>query len=383
MVQPLWPWVVSFFNDAEDEVVFQRGRWLNLTLAWIALLAGAWWLARILPLVPWMVACGLVAFGCFLPQAVYFQPETIYYICFVSAWMCCWSLIQRNPLGWYVVLGVLGGIAHLAKASIIPLLAGYLVLSAVQWVFADRSNPDWSRRRHLVGVLLAGVIFTGITVPLLLSNHARFGSAMHSYPSYWMWQEDFGAESIPFMTRFNKNRESIPQSEIPSASKYFREHGWSHAATRLREGMYNKMGALLLPEGRIKKHRKDQPWKEVIRYRGMYPLLLGAMALVMCLLAWRSATGRERWLGFLRMGMVVGPVVGYWVMYGWYDVIGRGDRFMMSLYAPLILFPLLGGVALLSRGGAAARVVYGGVSAVVFVLLALRLVQVLSNPHFV
>jgi hypothetical protein len=84
---------------------------------------------------------------------------------------------------------------------------------------------------------------------------------------------------------------------------------------------------------------------------------------------------------------VVGAVVGYSLAYGWYTPIGRGDRFMLSLYAPLVISLVWGAESALRRARRrqASAWLFQAYHAAQWLLVAAvgwRLVEILQFPYF-
>jgi hypothetical protein len=84
---------------------------------------------------------------------------------------------------------------------------------------------------------------------------------------------------------------------------------------------------------------------------------------------------------------VVGALCAYTLAYGWYTPIGRGDRFMLSLYAPLVLSLLWAAESILRRARRrkAPRplfIAYYSAQWLLFGCLAWRLLEIWQHPVF-
>ena len=80
-------------------------------------------------------------------------------------------------------------------------------------------------------------------------------------------------------------------------------------------------------------------------------------------------------------------VIGYSLAYGWYTPIGRGDRFMLSLYAPLVLSLVWAGESLLRRAHRRhcpgwITVAYHGAHSILALAITWRLIEILRHPYF-
>ena len=86
--------------------------------------------------------------------------------------------------------------------------------------------------------------------------------------------------------------------------------------------------------------------------------------------------------------LVVGATLGYTLAYGWYTPIGRGDRFMLSLYAPLVLCLVWASESLLRRvrrrPGSSRWIAIGyhGAQWMLVAALTWRLGEIVAFPYF-
>ncbi len=128
VVNPLWPWVAARGHDREmsDEQFYVRGKWINIfiTAGFCVLLAMV--ASRYFSLGATINLVLLIGFGAMLPRSPYFQPEPLYYIFFFLSWLCCLALLKKNSIWRYCLLGILAGLAYLAKTSVQPLLIAFI-----------------------------------------------------------------------------------------------------------------------------------------------------------------------------------------------------------------------------------------------------------------
>ena len=415
VVQPLWPWISAWFVkdghvieeadmvakrvDQDDYGLFTRGRWFNVfftatVLAMVGIAA-----ARIFT-VP--AACNIVllgGFGALLPRAVYFQPEPLYFVLFFLTWLACVSALKHNTLWVYGLIGVLGGLAYLAKASIAPLLMVFVGVSTLRcfWeIYSARrrgfvlgGSNLWHWRNHLVGLIILAMMHLLTAGPRLAESQEKFGSMTHSFPSYWMWMDQHNTRD---------ELEAMNPADRPSLGKYLSTHTREEFVTRLKDGTWNRVTEFLWPKQtkRSDKLEKQKPWRGVLEWRGIYLGWLG-LILVGMLFALRKAPAQPENAGHVvfRHGtvvtllFVVGCVATYSLAYGWYAPIARGsgDRFMLSLYLPLVFSMVWGAEAILRRVQRRQGSVYimrGYLAAqwVLFAMVAWRLVEILRSPQF-
>jgi hypothetical protein len=389
VVQPLWPWIAAWFANpdqklsAENEVrddpsegyrdreFFNQGRWFHvfMTLTFLVLLGIA--AARIFSL---PAACNLVllgGLGALLPRSAFFQPEPVYYIFFFLTWVACISALMHNTLWIYGLIGVVSGIAYMAKGSVSPLLAVFVGVSSLRCVwellsakrrgFHLATGNLWHWRNHLVGLVVLVMTHLITIGPRLADSSEKFGSMFHSFPGYWMWFDKF-EDCYGWMDKHNSKEElqSMLPTERPSFSNYMRTHTREEAVSRLFNGVTSRVGEFFWPKQKRpgKDVGKFSGWRNVLDWRGLY---LGGLTAILGGLLIVLATGapKAQHAGHMvfKHGtitvllFVFGSFATYALAYGWYAPIakGSGDRFMLSLYLPLVFSLLWGAEAIIRR----------------------------------
>ncbi len=353
VVSPLWPWIAGRFASEDHEIFFVRGKWFHLSFTAVICLLLMLWASRAFSLPAAMNLVLLTGFGVFLPRAVYFQPEPIYYLFFFLAWVFCILILRRNPLWRYGVLGVLLALAYLAKSSVQPLALVFLVVSTAHFLELAlirkqkarelEARGRWLPQNHFVGLALLGVAFLVISGPRLHYSQEAFGNPFHTYTGYWMWMDSFD-DGIRFMQE-NPDRESLeklPPEEKPSLLQYMSTRTAEENRSRLVEGSTLVAREFFLPRRVIqRKEGEKRPWKRLLPLRGYYIAALFTILLVVLTGGWirgRKGAGWQRLdfqSGRLVALFVLGTFMLYLLSYGWYAQIGKGERFMLTLYFPL------------------------------------------------
>jgi hypothetical protein len=368
VVNPLWPWIAAWLADADhqesqptevtaqDRAFFHRGRWFHVgwTLGALIILGIA--CGRVFSVGGTLLTVLLVGFGAMLPRSAFFQPEPVFFALFALTWVSCLMALHRNSLWMHALIGVFGGAAYMAKGSVEPLLAGYIVLSTLRWAYGwwdARRHPGapstslWVRRNHWLCLVVLLCCYLMTIGPRLHHAQQTYGNAFHSYPGYWMWMDDFAA-GYRWMDAHNTKEEllAMTPSEKPSFTNYAATHTRDQMLTRLLDGTRDKLVEFFWP-GYTTKSKNPKPWKGVLELRGVY---LGALMLLVLLLAagLRIATPRPVDASqrlhpetITHVLFVLGVLVGYSLAFGWYCnwPAGpiRGERFMLMLFAPLVL----------------------------------------------
>jgi hypothetical protein len=412
VVAPLWPWVAARLAGEEhlytegtvteqDRALFKRGKWANVTMVLVFLWSLGLVLARSFRPAAMVTVLLLGGLGVLIPRAVYFQPEPLFFMLFFLAWVCGVKLLLKNDVWLHGLFGVLAGLAYLAKSSAEPLVVAWLGISGLRFLRELVRKEDvmveraWTCRNHFFGVMVFAFGWLAVTAPRYAAAQERWGEVRFTYPGAWMWMDDF-KDCYEWMGKHPDKAalEAIPEAERPSLGRYLKTHGAAVAQARLQEGIAEKVTRWLSPK--IVKPKKDgtfKGWRVLLDRRGIYLGALAAVLLGAALLVW----GRRRAVDRVGLAMpcgswavvafTAGTVIGYSVLYGWYDPIGRGDRFMISLYLPLVFGLVWAAESLmdlaLMRGARAwTTVVYQGGFWLINAAILWRVVEVLRRPVF-
>ena len=340
---PLWSWIARCCHTENQETFFTRGKWLNTSICAVFLLVLGISLAGrcdALAIANLLLLCSL---GILLVRGTYFQPEPIYYILSFLALLLGWKLLGEPRLVDSVIFGAASGLAYLAKPSLGPLLGAFALAWIVRRALAFRET--WpARGLHFGGALISVAIFAVLLTPLAMFSARHFGKPFFNYPQYWMWMDDFEAEAWPFQDRYpgREQLRHLPKDETPSIGWYFRRHTLADAAQRLSSGSKETFRRFFFPEQKLPLRaifwRSAKPrWEQPLAHRGVYLIFLACLSLALAALAWpefRAGIGRPE--VFARAAFAILILAAYTLLYGWYWPIGRGDRFMGSLWMPAV-----------------------------------------------
>jgi len=343
---PLWSWIARHAYTEDKETFFERGKWLN-TLLCIAFLCGLG-VAVTRWLDPLATANLLLlsSLGILLVRGTYFQPEPLYYVLFFLVIVLGWRILRGAPFWLHAVFGIASGLAYLSKPSLAPFLVVFCLALALRSVLTLlAANSKWSISRNLAGLGMALGILVVMLVPLAAFSATHFGTPLFNYTKYWMWMDDFMTEAWPFQDRYpgRVQIEQLPNEERPSLSWYFRRHGIGDAAKRLSAGVREVFVRFFFPETKLPLDRIlwrpiGKKWEQPLAHRGVYLILLGGLCALL-IAGSRSqlleSLGRPGNLSCLAFAIMLAVV--YLLLYGWYWPIGRGDRFMGSLWIPCVL----------------------------------------------
>jgi 4-amino-4-deoxy-L-arabinose transferase-like glycosyltransferase len=327
---PVYPFLQSLFYrpDMTDEAFFTRGKYINLVLS-LGLLAGLEFVFR--RFFSWLHSLNLlliVAFTVFIFKAGYFQVELLFYFVNFCLFLLMWRLLQRMSWRLAILTGIVAGLAHLTKASILPGLAIFLVLAGVKWGWVTlrsrHSSGDAIPAKfilsHLLAVLLVGAFFLITVFPYINTSKRVFGHYFYNVNStFYIWYDSW--EEAKQGTRAHGDRvgwPDMPPEGIPSMSKYLREHTLQQIIGRFVDGGQRVLYNVVHSYGYFK-------------YIVVYLCLL----IIAILRFWRRVRQAVMSNPILYLFLVI-YFAGYLLLYFWYVPIAGGDRLILAQFIPLM-----------------------------------------------
>jgi hypothetical protein len=310
---PLFPAVLSFFNRAD------AGKWLSVGIGLVTLLLSQIMVARRFG---WIVG-GL--FGVMLASNMAFcrtstliTCEGLLILCSAAAWLLFLTLrdtprfeedehaghddpVPRTAHKTVLASAALG-LSFLTKGSGFLLLAGVLV-----WLCYQRVRRRIGTKQLATHVLLAACTFSLVASPLLVRNLRRFGTPLYNVNSHLLFLDKFELpEAI-----------ATQRSVAESARRYFATHTLRDMAQREIRGLVweffivcRMLGPAPLDDSRV-----------------LFGVLLFSFGVL-------GARGQSRSQSSL-------PTIWFCIFmlfFAWYLPIVAGERFMLPLLVPLLVF---------------------------------------------
>ena len=326
---PALPMLLSVFVDKDwdwDTEFFPFAKTLCIVLSVLCLGAVAGGCAPVLGWRSGLLLTLLLAFTLYIFRAAYVQAEVLYYTSSGLAFIGALVLLRRPGWGLALALGVLFGLTHLVKASILPAV----VLTVV--ILAGRLLASiWSSRKAggaispelvplALSIVLVPAAYLATIAPYLIHSKALYGHAFYNVNStFYIWQNNF-QESKAFSSKYNDRRAypAAPPEEIPSAGRYFTTTPPAKIRERLATGLSDQV--------------------ENLRESHGAPKYLIGLAMLGALLSWpmrgqwRAALGKHVW-ELLYAG---GYLLGFGLLITFYAAIANGPRFTFTLYLPVL-----------------------------------------------
>ena len=340
---PVYPFLQSLFYrpGMSAETFFMRGKVVNLILS-LALLLGLTLIllkifGRSLHTLNLIL---IIAFTVFVFKASWFQAELLFYFVYFCLFLLLWRLLHTPSYSRAVVAGIVAGIAHLIKASVLPGLALFLVAMGAQWAwrtYRDRRTLTsrgvlQSAVRSLLTMLWVVLCFLLTVYPYISTSKRVFGHYFYNVNStFYIWYDSW--DDVMQGTRAHRDRvgwPDMPSEEIPSMSKYLREHTTEQILARFRNG------------ARV-------VWSNMRDSYGYFKYLLIYTGLLALAGAWHWRRTRQL--------IAMHPVPFFFVpvyfaiqflLCAWYAPIADGNRLILSQFVPL-MFLLASGIHELLR----------------------------------
>jgi hypothetical protein len=334
---PLYPALMSFFyrEGMSDDAFFERGKQVGIVIGYVGLVVAFLLFTQVSQPGDALIGALVAMLTVFVYKAPYFQAEVLFYAINLLLFYLLLTLVKQPKLSTAALAGCVGGIGHLIKASVLPgiLLAALLVLCRSAYDLWQQHHspskpviPNKPSRYELkivgVVVLLLGC-FHLVIYPYIRDSKERFGRYYYNVNStFYMWYDSWAEAEQG--TKAHGDRQGwpdMPPEDIPSFQKYVSEHTFSDAIHRIIAG-FSEM--------------KDRVFQS---YGYATFVLVYASALTLLYIQ-----NKRTWLpGFMIrlhpcvLLFMIGYFLGYSLLYAWYSPIAAGNRFILSLFLPLLL----------------------------------------------
>jgi len=329
---PLYPYIQAVFmdSDASEAQQFERGKQVNIILS-LALLAGIFVLGRSQFGLHHSINLTLIcAFGLYIFKAGYYQVEALYYfLAFGGFWLMA-KMVAVPSLKLGIATGAVLAITHYAKASVLPGLLIFWGVYGIKEILTREPKPKavmeggkrQSPKKRVASVLLVGVVYLGLLSPYLHESKQIYGKYFYNLNStFFIWYDSWNEALVGVTARGAQvGWPDMPDDEIPSAQKYWREHSLEDIGERLWSGSKHQFENISNPYGFYN-----------------YPLMfLAAGALLF-------GFGLPKSLNVLRKhGYTAGFSVSYFIahipLFGWLSPVANFQdyRFVYGLYLPFM-----------------------------------------------
>ena len=334
---PVYPLLMSLFYrpTMNDEAFFVTAKRVNTALALLVLVAAFFLFRRYTPAPDAAVAILVTAFTVFAYRAPFLQAEVLFYGLMFALFALMLDLILHPRWPLAALVGLIGALAQLTKASVLPaiglgmvclLLRALIAFFQARRRFAPSVEIKMNTRQQWLAPLVSAVIFTlvflAVMYPYISTSKARFGHYFYNVNStFYIWYDSW--EEVKAGTRAHGDRvgwPDMPDDQIPSLGKYWREHTPGQIVERFTQG------AVLLRDMTLGAY-------------GYAPFVLFYGVFVALLLWQHRQRMFNEWLNPARaLGIffVLAYFGGYFLLNAWYTRIAFGNRFVLALFLPAL-----------------------------------------------
>jgi hypothetical protein len=321
---PIYPFLLSLIYrpDLTETQFLTRAQGFNVNLSIVLLLLLFLIFRKFFPPLYAVALLAVAAFGVFLYRADRVQAELLFY--FLS--FCAFVLLLRMlvaPRWWLAILaGATVGLAHLTKASVLPALVLWAAVFLVQtlWNLRARRHDPLTAWRGLAMLAVVIATFLAVIFPYINTSKRIYGQYFYNVNSNFVMWCDSSTEGYEFLSAHGDKDQwrALPPDQLPSASKYWREHSVAQIAQRLIRGSLNLASQNAMAIG---------------YYKFVIALVFTGVVL--------SAGHRRRALQLVGQAPVAAVFcalffIGYFILYAWYDAIINDTRFVLSIFLPFL-----------------------------------------------
>ena len=333
---PLYPGLMALFyrDGMSDEQFFAIGKRVGVAIGLVVLAVAFAVFKQEARTIDALTALLVAMFTVFAYKSPFFQSEVLFYGLVLLLFVLLLSLLRHPRVRTAGLAGLVGGLAHLTKASVLPAIllgvAGLLIHAVIglRRHDSDRNclrEQTFSSRSVLLaplccaGVLLA--VFLLVIFPYIRTSKARFGHYFYNVNStFYMWYDSWTEAEQG--TKAHGDRDGwpvMPEEDIPSFRKYLREHSVGDIVGRVGGGV----GVIL---------------STVMRSYG-YAWFVIFYLVALVLLTVQNGGPRRLFAVFWRTNpslvlFVTAYFTGYLALYAWATRIVAGNRIVLAQFLP-------------------------------------------------
>src|SRR3954463_6290495 len=299
---PVYPFLLSLLYrpDLSEDEFLHRAQTFNVNLSIVLLLALFFIFRKFFRALVALALVATTAFGVFLYRAPNAQTEVLFYSISFCGFVLLLQMLIRPGWSTAIFAGGIIGIAHLTKASILPAVGIWAVTFAAQ-ILWDARRPDWNnlvRRAAMFLVVMA--TFLAVVFPYIRTSKRIYGAWFYNVNSTFVMWCDSSTEGYEFLKANDKDSwRQLPPEQLPSFSKYWREHSVEQMSGRLWRGLLDLAMQNAMAIGYYKFMLAFVAAAALLSYRqrdSLRPLLAGRpFALLFCLLFFGAYAALYAW----------------------------------------------------------------------------------------
>jgi hypothetical protein len=329
---PLYPFLQGLFYQPgmSDQAFFDQGKLRNIFLS-LALLVVMYLLFHHY-LGRWIgpLLTGIIAFSIYIFKAPYFQVEILYYFLAFLGFVLALEMLAHPSWKLGIAAGIVFGLAHLAKASVLPGMLLFGAVFAVRLLIqllprikdsATRLEKLAPLGRQLFAGALVFVFFILVVFPYINAMKQRFGHYFYNVnTTFYVWF-DTNPEAFQAEAKYHFAEQwpfQLSPDQLPSLRNYLRQHTLAQIGDRFFAGLSEQIGNVLLPFS-------------VTNYQMSYLAILCLVFLADLRYSLRLIRSYPYQVAFS-----VFYFLGYLAAFAWYSPIAPERRFIYGLYIPFM-----------------------------------------------
>jgi 4-amino-4-deoxy-L-arabinose transferase-like glycosyltransferase len=315
--QPLYPWLLSFVA-VRDLAFLPRAKLVSLAAGFVCFLLTLWMARRFADdLTALLVGLLLLANATFIGHSAIVACESTLVVLVVGWWGATAVALDRPR--WWPPAGALAGLAYLAKASGLLLLATAVLTALIVGVRKRVWKNGW------FWLSFAGFLL--VTWPLLARNVSLWGNPFHNWNSSAMWAD-----------RWEDTYRPAFAAHPPGPIDYLRTHSAGAVFGRLGAGLagqarmlFEALDVLHLPAFVLVQFVAVDIFRVTALEGNLPPWVSGVIVLPLAALGVWSDRRRAR------SALTLVTLLTFFLVFAWYHQVVQGPRFILPL-APIIFF---------------------------------------------
>lgn len=322
---PAYPFLQAVFLDMSlsEAALFDQAKLVNIVLSLVLLVALFFVFRKSFNLYLAYLLTALLGFTLFIYKAAYMQPEILFYFLNFVAFFLMLRLFVKPDWRLAALAGLVLGVAHLTKASVLPAAILFAVFMLAKIIYAALAKRNWSSaRKNAASFALVLVVFIATIFPYIRESKQIYGQYFYNVNStFYIWYDSW--QQVGPGTKAHGDAvgwPDMPADEIPSLAKYLREHTAGDIASRLATGYAQQARNIAFTFALVS-----------------FPvLLLGAM-IVLAVQRWPQARKLIVAHPFL-LAFVLTYFAAYLTLFAWYAPIAEfaDQRFTYGLVMPFL-----------------------------------------------
>ena len=322
---PLYAYLQALFFDPQSGNAFLRAKYVNIYLSVVLLILTFGVLLKYRGRKNATFFVLVIAFSLFIFRAGYSQAELLFYFLIFISFLLMGLMLTRPSKKLGILTGIVAGLAQLTKASMLPGLGVFVFFYGINlcvYLFKALRNPVERStllrqvRTQVLSLLLVLICFIGMIYPYIHQSKQIYGQYLYNVNStFYIWYDSWDEALQGTIAHGDRlGWPDMSPDEIPSFSKYLREHTPAQIMARFQRGATKVISNLIVPYGQFN-----------------YLLILLIGLLVTGILWWKISWALIRENAIIIL-FVIAFLGAYLTLYAWYRPISGGYRFTYSLY---------------------------------------------------